>query len=339
MRVVVAIDAMGGDNAPRSVIRGVSLALKNTIDKSVDVFFRFYGRKSEIESFLCDIPDGRCELIDVPDVISSDAKPSSTIRHGRSSSMYVAIESVVSGSSDCIISAGNTGAMVVLSKYMMGMLPGVSRPVIAGVVPCAAGDFVMLDLGANVDCDAESLFQFAVIGHVFAKSYFPERKIRVGLLNIGSEHIKGNDSVKEAYALISSIASSDMNFVGYVEPSDVIIDNKADVVIVDGFSGNLAIKSSEAYVRSVMIELKRTAKSSLLGSIAMSIAKPFILRAFERFNPSRRNGAMLAGVKGVVIKSHGSATAEDFSYAVGVAVKLVIDKVNERIVREMGVSV
>jgi glycerol-3-phosphate acyltransferase PlsX len=243
--------------------------------------------------------------------------------------MRCAIEAVGAGEAQGVVSAGNTGALMVMAKHILKTLPGVDRPAIAGVGPTIRGKSVMLDLGANVDCNADNLVQFAVMGEVFARKVLRLQQPSVGLLNIGEEHMKGNEAVKKAAAVLQASGLA-IHFHGFVEGND-ICQGTVDVIVTDGFTGNIALKSMEGAARMFSQSLRSTMRNSLFGRMGAFIAAPALAALREKMDPRYYDGAMFLGLNGVCVKSHGGTDAVGFSSAVTAAIKLIADNVNEGI--------
>jgi len=270
---------------------------------------------------------GRLRIQDARDVVAMDESPGEALRKKKDSSMRVAINLVKSGDAHACVSAGNTGALMATSRFVLKTLPGIDRPAIMAIVPTKFGRTYMLDLGANSDCTPEQLFQFAVMGSVVVHDIENVELPRVGLLNIGEEDIKGNDIVREAAALLQK---SDLNYIGFVE-GDTIPDQRADVVVCDGFSGNIALKTMEGTARLVSHFLEREFRNSLYGKLAGLIALPVLRSLRRRLDPRRYNGPSLVGLNGIVIKSHGGADSVAFAQAIEVAMVEVEKGVPEQI--------
>lgn len=325
--LTVALDAMGGDHGPPVVVRGADIAA----ERFPFARFLLVGDQAKIEP--CLKPQkalaGRYEILHTEQAIPNDMKPSQALRHARQSSMRLAIEAVESGAAGCIVSAGNTGALMALAKLVLKTLPGIERPAIASFMPTERGETVMLDLGANIECDPENLLQFAIMGQAFARSVLGLPEPRVGILNVGSEELKGNDLVREAAALLraSPMAAS---FHGFVEGTD-IAKGTVDVVVTDGFTGNVALKTAEGTARLVSHFLRQSLQSSLMAKIGTLFSAGALNKLKLRMDPRRYNGGMLLGLNGVCVKSHGGTDAVGFANAIGVAVDLVQHRFNEMV--------
>lgn len=325
--ITLSIDAMGGDDAPNMVIDGIALARKALPNTR----FIIFGRSGEVAPLLAQHAglSDVCELRHTDDVVSADEKPGIALRSGRQSSMRLAINAVGDGEADGIVSAGNTGALMAMAKFVLKTLPGIDRPAIASLLPTLRGESVMLDLGANIQCDAENLVQFAVMGEVFARHVLHIEKPSIGILNVGTEVLKGNDSVKQAAAILSQ-THLPIDFYGFVE-GDGIGLGTVDVIVTDGFTGNIALKTVEGTAKLFAGGLKQELKGSVFGMIGALIAKPAIERFRTRFDPRRYNGAMFLGLGGICVKSHGGTDGLGFFHAIKVANELIVDKLNDGI--------
>jgi glycerol-3-phosphate acyltransferase PlsX len=261
-------------------------------------------------------------------VIGDDMKPTAALR-SRGASMRVAIDAVAAGEAAGIVSAGNTGALLALSKIVIKSLPGIDRPAMAAIGPSARGDVVMLDLGANVYCDARNLVEFAVMGDMFARTVLGLTAPSIGLLNVGAEELKGDDRVRQAADILreSHIAPQ---FHGFVEGHDIAAGT-TDVVVTDGFTGNVALKTAEGALKLIGDLLRQVFTSSLASRIAYLLARPGLERLREWLDPRRYNGAVMLGLNGVVVKSHGGTDAQGFAHAVDVAMDMVVHRFNDRI--------
>jgi glycerol-3-phosphate acyltransferase PlsX len=267
------------------------------------------------------------------DVVTGDAKPSAALRTGKRSSMRLAIDAVAEGKADCAVSAGNTGALMAMAKVVLKTLPGIDRPAMAQFVPTTRGETVLLDLGANVECDADNLIQFALMGDAFSRAVLGLMKPTIGLLNVGSEELKGNDAVRDAHARLRAGVSG-LIYHGFVEGDD-IASGTVDVIVTDGFSGNIALKTAEGFAKLFFEFLRSTFKSSLLARIGYIFARPALTKLRDRLDSRRHNGAMLVGLNGIVVKSHGGSDALGFANAIGVAHDLRTNGFLDRIKHEL----
>lgn len=308
---------MGGDNAPRMVLRGANIARK----RYPDAEFMLFGDEAKLRPPMRRLPFLRkaCSIYHTDEVIADDTKPSQALRSGRHSSMRKAIDAVRKGEAQGLVSAGNTGALMAMSKVVLKALPGIDRPAMASFFPTLKGESVMLDLGANIECSAKNLVQFAVMGELFARTVLGRLQPTVGLLNVGSEEIKGIDSVKEAASLLRS--GHGMNFQGFIEGDDIAAGT-VDVVVTDGFSGNIALKAAEGTARLYSEFLRQAFKTSVVAGIGYLLSRRALNKLRKRVDPRRYNGAVFLGVNGVSVKSHGGSDAFGFATAIGVAVDM-----------------
>jgi phosphate acyltransferase len=323
----IALDAMGGDRAPAMVLRGADLALK----RAPGLRFSIFGAEGAIVPLLAKLPSlaAAATVHHTSEVVSGDAKPSLALRTGRRSSMRLAIDAVAEGRAEGIVSAGNTGALMALAKFVLKTLPGIDRPAIASFFPTQRGESVMLDLGANVDCDADNLVQFALMGDVFARTVLGLVEPTVGLLNVGSEDLKGNDVVRRAGARLRG-AMTPIRFYGFVEGDDIAAGT-VDVVVTDGFTGNIAVKTAEGTARLFREFLEEAFRHSLPARVGYLLARGALRRLRMRIDPRRYNGAIFLGLNGIVVKSHGSTDALGFANAIGVAVDMMTNCCLEKI--------
>ncbi len=331
LQLPIALDAMGGDNAPACVLRGAEMALI----RHPGIRFLLFGNRYILEPLLVGIPvlKGASTIVHTEAVIAGDDKPSIAVRRGRGSSMWLSIESVKEGQSCAIVSAGNTGALMAMSKLILRTLPGISRPAIAALFPTLRGECVMLDLGANVESDADDLYRFAIMGDAFARAVLGLSRPRIGLLNVGSEELKGRDEVKAAAQLLKASAA-DLNFHGFVEGND-IAEGTVDVVVTDGFTGNVALKTAEGAARLIRTYLKEAFASSPIAKAGGLLAAGALGAVKDKLDDRKRNGAMFLGLNGIAVKSHGGADAYSFCNAISVAVELVAHHINTRITEEI----
>ena len=321
----LAVDAMGGDRAPGVVIDGLAIAAV----RHPGARFLVVGDEAQLKPLMARKRLAECcTLRHAPDVIGMDMKPTAALRV-RNGSMRVAIDAVAAGEASGVISAGNTGALMALAKIVIKTLPGIDRPALAALAPSARGDVIMLDLGANVVCDSRNLVEFAVMGDVFARAVLGLPAPTIGLLNIGSEELKGDDRVRQAAEVLRA-SHIGPQFHGFVEGDD-IASGTTDVVVTDGFTGNVALKTGEGALKLVFTLLKQVFSSSLAGRVAYVLARPGLERLREWVDPRRYNGAIMLGLNGVVVKSHGGTDAEQFAYATDVAIDMVVHRFNERI--------
>jgi len=329
--ITVALDAMGGDFAPEMVVAGADLARV----RYPNVKYIFFGDQSRIEPLLREhkVLQPLVTIHHTDEAIANDAKPSVALRSGRQSSMRLAIDAVASGQADCVVSAGNTGALMAMAKMVLKTLPGIHRPAIASFIPTAIGESVMLDLGANIECDAENLVQFAIMGAIFARTVLGIPEPTIGLLNVGAEQLKGNDVVKAAAEALRSQPIPG-RFHGFIEGND-IPGGAVDVIVTDGFTGNIALKLAEGMGKLYSGFLQRSFRSSIMATLGYLLARSAFSKLRERVDPRRYNGGMFLGLSGVCVKSHGGIDAFGFANAIGVAVDMAVQGFNERISEEL----
>lgn len=319
--VIIALDAMGGDRAPEMVVKGASIALQ----RFPQVQFVFFGIDGKLKPLLAKLPRlaQRARIHHTDEIVTGDAKPSVALRTGRRSSMRLAIDAVADGEADCVVSAGNTGALMAMAKFALKTLPGIDRPAMATCFPTRRGESVMLDLGANVECDADNLVQFALMGDVFARTVLGLLQPTVGILNIGSEEMKGHDEVRAAAARLRS-PDSPIRFHGFIEGDDIAAGT-VDVVVTDGFTGNIAVKTAEGMGRLFTDFLRASFKHSLTARVGYVFAATALRKLRDRLDPRRYNGAVFLGLDGIAVKSHGGSDALGFANAIGVAVDMKVN--------------
>ncbi|HEV7267034.1 MAG TPA: phosphate acyltransferase PlsX [Falsiroseomonas sp.] len=327
----LAVDAMGGDHAPESVLDGLELAA----ERHPHARFLLVGDEARLGALLATRKRAAraCSLRHAPDAIPGDLKPTAALRM-RGSSLRVAIDAVASGEAAGIVSAGNTGALMALAKIVVKTLPEIDRPALAAIGPSARGDVVMLDLGANVQCDARNLVEFAVMGDAFARSVLGLTRPTIGLLNVGSEELKGDERVRQAAETLRDSVFGE-NFRGFVEGHDIAAGT-VDVIVTDGFTGNVALKTGEGALKLTRDLLRQVFTSSIPARIGYLLARPALDRLREWMDPRRYNGAVLIGLNGVVVKSHGGTDALGFAHAVDVAMDMVTHRFNDRIREGLG---
>ncbi len=325
--VTIALDAMGGDHAPQIVLAGASIARQ----RHKDLTFLLFGDEAQLRPLVGKYRglDAAAEIRHTTETVKADDKPSQVLRSGRNTSMWLAIEAVKNGEAAGVVSAGNTGALMAMAVLVLGRIKGISRPAIGTFFPTSVGQTLMLDMGANLNCDARNLVQFAVMGEAFARKVMGVPRPTLGLLNIGSEEIKGNDAVKEA---AQWLRESDMSecFHGFVEGDDIPAGT-VDVVVTDGFSGNVALKTAEGTAKLIRGFVRDAFMSSTMAKIGYVFARRSLNKLKIRTDPRRYNGASLLGLNGVCVKSHGGTDSLGFATAIGVAVDMVREGVNDSI--------
>ena len=334
--IAIALDAMGGDHAPEMVVRGADLARQ----RHPQVRFLLFGIESRLKPLLERAPALAqiAEIRHAEDVVRGEDRPSAALRSGRASSMRLAIDSVRDGQAAAVVSAGNTGALMAMAKFVLKTMPGIDRPAIASYFPTSRGESVMLDLGANVNCDANNLVQFAVMGNVFARTVLGVLEPSVGLLNIGSEDQKGSDALREANAFLRD-ATLPGSYNGFVEGNDIVAGT-VDIIVTDGFTGNVALKAIEGTTKLYSDFLRQAFRSSWTAGLGYILARPSLNKVRARTDPRRYNGAMLLGLNGIAVKSHGGTDAFGFANAIGVAVDMLqhgfLDKMRQDLERVSG---
>ncbi|MDP8993398.1 MAG: phosphate acyltransferase PlsX [Pseudomonadota bacterium] len=325
----IAIDAMGGDDGPAVMVAGAARAHR----RRSDLRFLLFGDEPAVAAELGRHPElsQACEIVHCEDVISADDKPSQAIRRAKTTSMGKAIAAVKVGDAQAAVSAGNTGAMMAMAKLALRTMPGIDRPALAALLPTLGeNDLVMLDLGANTECDARNLVQFAVMGAAYARVVLDLECPRVQLLNIGTEELKGTDELKEAAAVLRAANIPGMRFEGFIE-GDKISRGHVDVVVTDGFSGNIALKSLEGTARFVVDLLRRAFTSSLRSKFGFLISRPATELLRHHLDPNNHNGAVFLGLNGLVVKSHGGATDKGVANAIRVAARMVREDLTRKI--------
>ena len=322
----LAIDAMGGDAAPEVVLDGLELAA----ERHPGARFLLVGDEARVGGALALRKRAAkvCSLRHAPEVISGDLKPTAALRM-RGSSMRLAIDAVAAGEAAGIVSAGNTGALMALAKIVIKTMPEIDRPALAAIGPSARGDVVLLDLGANVQCDARNLVEFAIMGDAFARVALGLTMPSIGLLNVGSEELKGDDRVRAAAEILRD-SHVGAQFRGFIEGHDITAGT-VDVVVTDGFTGNVALKTGEGALKLMRDLLRQVFTSSVPARLGYLLARPALDRLREWMDPRRYNGAILLGLNGVVVKSHGGTDALGFAHAVDVAMDMVTHGYNDRI--------
>jgi phosphate acyltransferase len=330
----IAVDAMGGDEGLAVMLAGVARARH----RFEGLRFILVGDEAAITEGLKKHPNltAHSEIVHAPEVVGSSEKPSQAIRRAKTTSMGVAIDLVKQGRAAAAVSSGNTGALMAMAKLSLRTMPGIDRPALAAMMPSLGeNDVVVLDLGANTECDARNLVQFAVMGAAYARTTLELESPRVALLNIGSEDQKGTDEIRDAAQTLRLATHLPMSFTGFIE-GDRLSRGEVDVIVCDGFSGNIALKTAEGTARFVADLLRRAFKSSLRSQIGFLISKPATDLLRHHLDPNNHNGAVFLGLNGLVLKSHGSANEVGVATAIGVAAKMVRDDLTRRIAEDLG---
>lgn len=325
--LTIALDAMGGDFGPPITIP----AALQVLAENPKLYLIICGDKYQIQPLLNDSQASllqRLEIVHCSQVVAMGEKPSQALRNKPQSSMRIMLELLKENKAQACVSAGNTGALLAMAYRVLKMLPGIKRPALVTAIPSPQGHKTyVLDLGANVICDEHILHQFALMGSVLTEKNECKNP-RIGLLNVGEEEIKGSDTIKKAAKLLKEDKS--LNYIGYVEGND-IFTNKVDVVVCDGFVGNIAMKACEGLAKAVMQSIKAVARESWLSRIFAAIALPMLKKLYRQMNPDQYNGASLLGLRGIVIKSHGNASKDAFKYAIEEAINEIRHQVPEKI--------
>ena len=326
----IAVDAMGGEGSPKKTIDGIIHHSKSTKNINYNIF----GNEKEISELIKDLKGNSFNIFDTKEKILDTDSPLSAARKGKNSSMWKAIESVKSRESDIIISAGNTGALFVIAKMNLEMIENIDKPALSALWPNKSGMNVVLDLGANIECSEKNLTDFAIMGSSLFKSLFPDQEPKAALLNIGSEELKGNEIIKETYQKLNQIVNEDFKFLGFIEGNH-LMDGDANVIVADGFTGNVALKTAEGTANFITSELKSAMSKSLLGKLGSLISINSLKKFKKKLDPRLYNGAILLGLNSPVIKSHGGTDYIGFANSLSVCEKIVknnlIDKIKNSI--------
>ncbi len=323
-KITIAIDAMGGENSPNKTIKGVSLFLSK-FKTNDDFILNLYGDKDKINKELenLKISSDKIKIIHTSSIVSDEETPLTAIKNSKNTSMWNCIQSQLSGEADISLSAGNTGVLLVVSRMILKMMKEVNKPALAGLWPNQNGMNVVLDLGANIECDDQNLVDFAELGSALYKSLYPKEKPKVSLLNIGSEEIKGTDVLKKTFKRLN-LLSNDNNFIfkGYIE-GNRIMNGETNVIVTDGFTGNIALKTAEGTAKFITDNLKKSLTQNFLTKISLLFSY-FSLKKFkDRLDPRKYNGAIFLGLNGPVVKSHGGTDALGFFYSIDLCYKIV----------------
>ena len=328
--ITIAVDAMGGDMGPAAVVAGIA----KSAHKNTNVRFLVFGPESALKPLVEKRRlTGVCDVRDVSEVVRMDDKPSHVMRHGKGTSMWAAVDAVREGEAQAVVSCGNTGALMAVSMIRLRKLPGIFRPAIACLWPSRnpGGFNVMLDVGADIRADAKDLLQYALMGASYARNGLKLNQPRIGLLNVGTEENKGRQETREAHDLIADAAGdANFEFVGYVEGGDIPSD-RVDVIVTDGFTGNVALKTGEGTASLIRDFLRAAFQATPLSKIAALLAVTSLRRLSKRIDPRRVNGGVFLGLNGTVVKSHGSADATGVSSAIKLALRLAESSFNERL--------
>ena len=325
--IKIAVDAMGGDNSPKKIIDGI--IDHHTLKKNV--FYKIFGDKDKINQFINDkINKTNYEIVHTVNKVSSEDSPLEAAKRGKDTSMWLAIESVKKKDCDIVISAGNTGALLVIAKLNLKMIENIDKPALSALWPNKKGMSVVLDLGANIECNAKNLFDFSIMGASLYKSLYSNETPNVALLNIGSEELKGNEIIKETYKIMNDKKSEDYNFFGYIEGNE-LMNGDVNVIVSDGFTGNVALKTAEGTANFITDELKKALSGSLIGKISSLLNISNIRKFKKRLDPRLYNGAIFIGLDSPVVKSHGGTDYVGFSNSLDVCCKIINGNLIEKI--------
>ena len=325
--IKIAVDAMGGDNSPNKTIDGIIL----NHSKNKNVFFKIFGDEKIISNLIGNkIKNDFYEIIHTTDVVKSTDSPLEGAKRGKNTSMWLAIESVKNKEADIVVSAGNTGALLVVSKLNLKMIENIDKPALSALWPNKKGMSVVLDLGANIECSSKNLLDFSIMGSSLYTSLYPDDKPNVGLLNIGSEELKGNEIIKETYQILNDRNSNNYDFAGYIEGNH-LMDGDVNVIVSDGFTGNVALKTAEGTANFITGELKTAMTGTLIGKISSLLNISNLNKFKKRLDPRLYNGAIFIGLDSPVVKSHGGTDYIGFSNSLDVCHRIVKGNLIEKI--------
>ena len=325
--IKIAVDAMGGDGSPKIIIEGINHHFKN----NKNTFYQIFGDKGQIENFITDeLPSENFEIVHTEDVVKGTDSPLEGAKRGKKTSMWLAIQSVKEKKSDVVISAGNTGALLVISKLNLKMIDNIDKPALSALWPNKKNMSVVLDLGANIECSPKNLIDFSIMGSSLFNSLYPNDEAKVALLNIGSEELKGNEIIKETYQQLNKRTNNDFEFKGYIEGNQ-LMNGDVNVIVADGFTGNVALKTAEGTANFITSELKKAMTGNLIGKMSSLLNISNLKKFKKRLDPRLYNGAIFIGLDSPVIKSHGGTDYIGFSNSLSVCSKTVTGNLIEKI--------
>ena len=331
-KVKISIDLMGGDNSPDKTLEGIDLFIQRNLNLN-DYFFYLYGDKDLVLKKLKNLKflKSNYELIDTKIIVSNELSPIAALKKGKGSSMWESIQSQISLNTDVSLSAGNTGVFLVMSKMILKMLEGIDKPALAGLWPSDKGMSLVLDLGANIECSEKNFIDFSEMGSALYKSLYPDEEIKVSLLNIGSEELKGTETLKNAHLKLKNLErTGDFKFIGYIEGNQ-ITSGESNVIVTDGFTGNVALKTAEGVANFLTKNLKKYLSENIFSKLSI-VFSYFSLKKFKnKLDPRKYNGAIFLGLKGPVVKSHGGIDSLGFSYSVELCYKIAKGKLIDKI--------
>ena len=329
--IKIAVDAMGGDNSPHKIIDGIVL---NNKSNKENFFYIFGNQKKILDSLNNRIDNKYYKIINTENFVKSTDSPLEAAKRGKDTSMWMAIDSVKNKQADIVISAGNTGALLVIAKLNLKMIENIDKPALSALWPNKKGMSVVLDLGANIECSSKNLVDFAIMGSSLYKSLYPENNPNVAILNIGSEELKGNDIIKETYHILNNRKSSNFDFSGYIEGNE-LMNGDVNVIVSDGFTGNVALKTAEGTANFITDELKKALSGSIISKISSLMNISNLKKFKQRLDPRLYNGAIFIGLDTPVVKSHGGTDSVGFSNSLSVCNRIIkgnlINKINENI--------
>ncbi|WP_020169445.1 phosphate acyltransferase PlsX [Candidatus Pelagibacter communis] len=324
--IKIAVDAMGGDNSPKKIIDGINHHYKS----NTNTFYQIFGDKEKIQNYINQLPTSSFEIINTKDLVKGTDTPLEGAKRGKNTSMWLAIQSVKEKKSDIVISAGNTGALLVISKLNLKMIENIDKPALSALWPNKKNMSVVLDLGANIECSPKNLIDFSIMGSSLFKSLYPDDTAKVALLNIGSEEIKGNETIKETYQQLNQRNNTDFEFKGYIEGNQ-LMNGDVNVIVADGFTGNIALKTAEGTANFITSELKKAMTGNIIGKISSLLNISNLKKFKERLDPRLYNGAIFIGLDSPVIKSHGGTDYIGFSNSLSVCTRIVTGNLIEKI--------
>ena len=330
--IKIAVDAMGGDNSPKKVIDGIIHHHKS----NTNTFYQIFGDKEKIQNYINNqLNSSSFEIIHTKDIVKGTDSPLEGAKRGKNTSMWLAIQSVKEKKSDIVISAGNTGALLVISKLNLKMIENIDKPALSALWPNKMNMSVVLDLGANIECSPKNLIDFSIMGSSLFKSLYPDDTARVALLNIGSEEIKGNETIKETYQQLNQRNNTDFDFKGYIEGNQ-LMNGDVNVIVADGFTGNVALKTAEGTANFITSELKKAMTGNIIGKISSLLNISNLKKFKARLDPRLYNGAIFIGLDSPVIKSHGGTDYIGFSNSLSVCTRIVSGNLIEKIRNNIG---
>ena len=324
--IKIAVDAMGGDNSPKKIIDGINHHYKS----NTNTFYQIFGDKEKIQNYINQLPTSSFEIIHTKDLVKGTDSPLEGAKRGKNTSMWLAIQSVKEKKSDIVISAGNTGALLVISKLNLKMIENIDKPALSALWPNKKNMSVVLDLGANIECSPKNLIDFSIMGSSLFKSLYPDDTAKVALLNIGSEEIKGNETIKETYQQLNQRNNTDFEFKGYIEGNQ-LMNGDVNVIVADGFTGNIALKTAEGTANFITSELKKAMTGNIIGKISSLLNISNLKKFKKRLDPRLYNGAIFIGLDSPVIKSHGGTDYIGFSNSLSVCTRIVSGNLIEKI--------